>query len=346
MPTSRRHIPPLVCGAGILALTAALAFSIMTPAYAEEAVQNDAAPLYTDVVEDTVTYEAVKGDTLLKIAGQFGVDLDYLVRHNPQKGKYLQVGQKFTVMKRSIIPARTADGIVINIPDRMLYLFRDGKLDARYPVGLGKPSWKTPRGEFKVVGKQKDPTWHVPPSIQREMKELGEEVKTEVPPGPDNPLGKWAVRTSIKGVLMHATIAPSSVYQFRSHGCIRMRSEDAEALFGKVGKGDTGSIVYEPVKLAKTRSGRVYLEVNRDAYGLAEEPLVMAAEAVLENGLFDRVDWKRIAEVAQMREGIAQDVTSGRTERANGQTEFSEGGAGTRTIAVSNRSLGPGDKPR
>lgn len=267
------------------------------------------AGVYRDVVEDETTYTAVEGDTLLKIAGEFGVDLDYLLRLNPQKKKYLHPGDRFRIIKRTIIPAETDDGIILNIPDRMLYLFRDGALAVKFPAGLGKPGWRTPRGAFRIISKLRDPVWRVPPSIQREMAAQGERVRKVVPPGKDNPLGRWALNTSLPGILIHETIAPSSVYRFRSHGCVRMRGEDAERLFGLVDKGDTGSIIYRPVKLAVTVSGKIYLEVYSDVYGLSPEPMGEARRMIGSAALADKVDWAKVEEVVNLHEGIAQDVT-------------------------------------
>jgi L,D-transpeptidase ErfK/SrfK len=267
------------------------------------------AGVYRDVVEDETTYTAVEGDTLLKIAGEFGVDLDYLLRLNPQKKKFLHPGDRFRIIKRTIIPAETDDGIILNIPDRMLYLFRDGALAVKFPAGLGKPGWRTPRGAFRIISKLRDPVWRVPPSIQREMAAQGERVRKVVPPGKDNPLGRWALNTSLPGILIHETIAPSSVYRFRSHGCVRMRGEDAGRLFGLVDKGDTGSIIYRPVKLAVTVSGKIYLEVYSDVYGLSPEPMGEARRMIGSAGLADKVDWAKVEEVVKLHEGIAQDVT-------------------------------------
>lgn len=261
------------------------------------------------VIEEDITYKAVKGDYLEKIAGMNGVELTHLLRENPQTKKYLYPGDIFKVTRRTIVPEEVADGIIVNIADRTLYYFKGGKLTAHYPVGVGKPSWPTPTGEFKVTGKQKDPTWHVPPSIQREMEEKGQPVLTLVPPGPDNPLGRFEVRLSIPGVLIHSTIWPESVYGYRSHGCIRLKPVDAEEFYNSVEKGETGRILYQPVKLALTETGRVYVEVHMDKYGLAGDLDTLVGKLIEDAGLKDKVDWERVKEVVAKEEGIATDVT-------------------------------------
>jgi len=88
----------------------------------------------------------------------------------------------------------------------------------------------------------------------------------EVPPGPENPLGKYWIQLSIGGIGIHGTIAPQSIYRFRSHGCMRLRPEVAELLFKELQMGTKGKIIYRPVKVMKTSRGRVLLEVYRDFY--------------------------------------------------------------------------------
>src|SRR5688572_32042800 len=53
-----------------------------------------------------------------------------------------------------------------------------------------------------------------------------ERVRKKVPPGPDNPLGEYWMGLSATCCGIHSTNAPQSVYQFKTHGCVRMRSEE------------------------------------------------------------------------------------------------------------------------
>jgi len=262
------------------------------------------------VVEDRYVYHAVKGDYLLKIAGMHGVDLDYLLKQNPQQSKYVKIGERFVIDRRTIVPEVIDNGVLVNIPDRMLYIFEDGELKGHFPVGLGKPDWETPRGRFKIILKEKDPTWYVPKKIQAEMAASGEKVMETMPPGPDNPLGRWALKTSIPGILIHETSHPESVYRFRSHGCMRMKGVDAWIMYNVLDVGTEGVITYIPVKLAQTPEGRVFLEVQKDVYGLGGDPLMTAVGLIERNRLDGRVDWEKVAEVVDKKSGIATDVTS------------------------------------
>ena len=189
------------------------------------------------IIGKETVYVVQKGDTIDRISSKFGVTRKSLINENGLDSKKpLTPGRELRITSRRIVPKNVDGGIVINIPDRMLYLFRNGDLSA-YPVGLGMPfwrdmtQWRTPEGKFHVVRKQKDPTWHVPESMQWKMEQEGKPVRKIVPPGPDNPLGRHAVTLSLPGILIHETIWPTSVSRFRSHGCIRMLPEHMETFF-------------------------------------------------------------------------------------------------------------------
>ena len=52
------------------------------------------------------------------------------------------------VDNRHIVPQGYDDGIVVNLPQRRLFLFRNGALKHSYPVAVGSEGWKTPVGDF------------------------------------------------------------------------------------------------------------------------------------------------------------------------------------------------------
>jgi L,D-transpeptidase ErfK/SrfK len=201
-----------------------------------------------------------------------------------------------------------SNGIIVNIPQRMLFNLVNGEVTGAYPIAPGKPDWQTPLGEFIVVTMEKDKTWFVPPSIQEEMREEGKPVLTEVPPGPDNPLGRYWTGLSLPAIGIHGTIAPTSLYDFRSHGCIRLNPDDVEALFTQTRRGTPGDIVYQPLLFGQ-KGGRVFLEVHRDVYRRGSVSLKAAQQLASALGLFERVDWTKATEALKVREGVARDVT-------------------------------------
>ena len=268
------------------------------------------------LVGHSSTYTVVEGDTIRLVAAKLGVSRQQLLTLNQLDVKArLKTGQALRYNNRKIVPQRVQDGIIINIPDRTLYYFKKGKLAVSIPVALGVPvknkkyDWTTPTGKFKITAKAKDPTWYVPPSIQSEMEDQGKEVIISIPPGPSNPLGKYAFKTSLPGILIHSTIKPWTIYSYASHGCIRVYPSQMEGLFKEISVNTPGEIIYRPVKLAVTENGRVFLEVHQDAYGKSTGLTREARAQIEKQNLGERVDWKKVDAVVKQKTGIAEDIS-------------------------------------
>jgi L,D-transpeptidase ErfK/SrfK len=272
--------------------------------------QSGPAPL----VGGPFLYQVKRGDSLTLVGARFGVDPGLLARTNglsPQAR--LTIGQRLRVENRRIVP-EAGDGIVVNIPQRLLFFFHAGALAAWYPVALGRPDWQTPTGRFEVVSLRRRPTWHVPPSIQEEMRRQGEPVRTVVPPGPQNPLGEQWIGLSGSFCGIHGTNAPASIYTFRTHGCIRLHPDDAADLFARVSIGTPVEIAYEPVLLRRLPDASVFLEVNPDIYGRAGDLRVLFEAAAARQQALDMVDPARVEAVLANRAGIAERIDRARPE--------------------------------
>ena len=268
------------------------------------------------IVGSKGVYTIVKGDDVRLVASKLGVTQQHLRSMNGLDAKsHLKIGQKLAYNNRKIIPQQIQNGIIVNIPDRTLYYFQQGVLVTSLPVAVGSPTknekyvWQTPVGKFKITAKMKDPTWTVPPSIQTEMEEHGKEVVASVAPGPQNPLGKYAIRTSIPGILLHSTTKPSSIYSFSSHGCIRLSPTQMERFFPQIKVNTRGEIIYKPVKLAVTEDGRIFLEVHHDAYNKSTNLVAEARQLVEKEKLTGLVDWEKFKSVVKQKSGIAEDIT-------------------------------------
>jgi L,D-transpeptidase ErfK/SrfK len=243
------------------------------------------------------------------VAARFGVELAILAANNGlPKSSLLREGQLLRIDNRHVVPRSGTDGILINIPQRMLFYLSDNKLVGAYPLGLGRPDWPTPTGRFTVVSKEQDPIWDVPKSIQEEMRREGKEVQTQVPSCPQNPLGKHWIATSIPAYGIHGTNAPTSIYQFRTHGCIRLHPDDIANLFERVRPGTPGLIIYQPLLLARI-DDRLFLEVHRDVYKKETDPLKTLLEIASANNLESLLDWQKAKAVIERQEGLARDVT-------------------------------------
>ncbi|MBS1146545.1 MAG: hypothetical protein H6R08_721 [Proteobacteria bacterium] len=273
------------------------------------ALANDPPPLSHQVAGGDSEYVVQPGDFLIAIGARFGLPPTLLARDNAVLYTALiHPGQRFHIHNPHIIPAMLDDGILINIPQRMLFQFSQGRLLASYPVGLGQPAWPTPAGEFRIVSRVENKAWKVPKSIQEEMRRENKIVLEEVPPGPDNPLGAHWLGLSLWGYGIHGTIAPSSVYRFRSHGCIRLHPDDVAELFERTEVGTSGRLVYQPVLLAVTEHGRILLEVHRDIYNKGIDPAQAVRNLAEANGLTQDIDWPTVDTVITAQDGLAREV--------------------------------------
>ncbi|MHB0919049.1 MAG: L,D-transpeptidase family protein [Thiobacillus sp.] len=285
-------------------LFACLLVGICLPAWA-----GDLPPLARSVTGGHVEYTIQPGDSLTAIGARFGVSPTVLALQNGiAYDAVIHPGQRLRIHNPHIVPATLDDGILINLPQRMLFYFSQGTLLAAYPVGLGRPTWPTPQGEFRIVSRVKNKAWLVPKSIQEEMRREGKIVVAEVPPGPDNPLGEHWLGLSLWGYGIHGTIAPASIYQFRSHGCIRLHPDDVAELFDQVRVGTSGRLIYQPVLLAVIEDGRILLEVHRDIYNQGIDPALAVRQLAEANGLSQAIDWLAVDAVVAAQDGLAHEV--------------------------------------
>jgi len=267
------------------------------------------------IIGGETVYIVKKGDSFELIGARLGVHWKNIPKENGlEMDKNPEPGTRLRVTTRKIVPRLLDNGILVNIPDRTLYLFKAGSL-ITFPIGVGKAvedeagNWKTTTGKFRIVGKKTNPTWYVPDSIQIEAALKGKWVDEVVPPGRGNPLGKHALVTTIPGVLIHETIYPSSVYRYRSHGCIRVLPEHMKELFPLVEVNTPGEIIYEPVKVAVTDNGKTYLEVRTDAYRRVGSLREHTRKVIEAKGLSDKVAWKKVDMLVKTESGIAEDVS-------------------------------------
>jgi L,D-transpeptidase ErfK/SrfK len=269
-----------------------------------------APPLYHQVAGGEQEIVIEKRTSVDRFALEQGVRWVTIVRQNSLKKPYkLKPGMVIKINNRHIVPTELQNGLLINLPELRLYYFKDGAYQRRYALAVGKPSWPTPTGNYKVYEKRKNPIWRVPASIQEEMEERGWEVQTKVLPGPKNPLGKYFIATTAWGVGIHATNRPWTVGYFVSHGCIRMLPNEIEQLFPQVEVGTPVKIIYRPIKLALTPQGRVYLEAIPNIYGWELKPLEWVKDMAEYYNITDRIDWDKVPPILKTRSGLAQDIT-------------------------------------
>jgi L,D-transpeptidase ErfK/SrfK len=266
--------------------------------------------LCATITGDRWVHVVSRGESWTTIGARVGVDAAVLAARNGRTARVaLKPGDVLGIDNRHIVPAHNEDGLIVNVAQRMLFYFTDGVLTAHYPVAVGRPDWPTPLGDFSIVAMETAPTWDVPVSIQREMRRAGRPGVTSVPPGPDNPLGQYWMGLSLGSIGLHGTTAPSSIYHFATHGCIRLHPDDVDDLFHRVNVGERGRIVYQPVLVAFDGTD-VYLEVHPDPYRRNGSPLLRALELLEQLGLQERVDLTEVLRVTRDAEGLATPVST------------------------------------
>ncbi len=208
---------------------------------------------------------SVYEDTLIDIARAHQLGYEEIRLANPSVDAWLPgEGTEVLLPTQFVLPKAKRSGIVINIAEyRMYYYFKAaGEQRVRtFPISIGRMDWGTPLGRAAIVKKVKNPSWYPPRSIRDEWAADGRELGSHVPPGPDNPLGEYALRLSIPGYLIHGTNRPAGVGMRVTHGCIRMFPEDIEWLFPKVPVDTPVRIVNQPIKLGWSGDD-LYLEVH------------------------------------------------------------------------------------
>jgi len=249
---------------------------------------------------ENIVHAVSSGDSLYNIARTYNVSYMSIARANKiQNPNLIFPGQKLTIPLRIIIPQAMKRGLLINIPELRLFVFRDGLLTGVHPVSVGLPTWQTPAGESVVVSKVINPAWYMPPDIAER-----ENVKREViPPGPDNPLGDRWIGTSIKHTGIHGTNQPMSVGQALSHGCVRLYPEDIQKIFDEVEIGDPVIFIYEPVKIYAT-SEEILIEAHPDVYSLISNLEKFAGQKIVEMNLSERIDPDKLKEALTALSGM------------------------------------------
>jgi L,D-transpeptidase ErfK/SrfK len=214
-------------------------------------------PPGSDVIGQVRVAYANPEDTLLDIARRHSLGYEEIVHANPGVDRWMPgQGTPIVLPTRYILPDAPREGIVLNIPEMRLYYYPPAGPDGQrvvhtYPVSIGQMDWKTPLGVTRVISKEIDPPWRPPASIKAKYAARGDPLPDVVPPGPDNPLGRHALRLSLTSYLIHGTNRPYGIGMRVTHGCVRMYPEDVERLFGMVPVGVTVRIIDQPIKVGR-----------------------------------------------------------------------------------------------
>ncbi len=288
----------------------ALAFALVTAFAMPASTQQLAA------IGDLRVHQAAPEETLLDIARNNKIGFVEIRAANPDIDPWLPgEGRDVMIPDYHLLPDAPQEGVVVNLGEMRLYLFRAGEMPVSFPIGVGREGMKTPLGRTTITRKTAGPSWYPTPRMRAEDPSLPRVVG----PGPENPLGTHALYLGWPAYLIHGTNKPWGVGRRVSSGCIRMYPEDIEAFFDMVPTGTPVTVVDQPIKMAWI-DGELYMEAH---------PSKAQADAIemdghfrheLSNGfskrLLDlagqqaaRLDWPMIRKAVLERSGLPVQIT-------------------------------------
>jgi lipoprotein-anchoring transpeptidase ErfK/SrfK len=122
--------------------------------------------------------------------------------------------------------------IVIDTPNKFLYLVEAGGKARRYGIGVGRPGFEW-AGVKSITRKAEWPDWRPPAQMLKRRPDLPRYMAG----GPENPMGARGLYLGSSLYRIHGTNEPHTIGQAVSSGCIRMRNEDVTDLYDRVRVG-------------------------------------------------------------------------------------------------------------
>ncbi len=122
--------------------------------------------------------------------------------------------------------------IVVDTPNKFLFLVQEDGKALRYGIGVGRPGF-TWSGVKQISAKKEWPAWTPPPEMLARRPDLPRHMEG----GPQNPLGARAMYLGSTLYRIHGSNEPWTIGTNVSSGCIRMRNEDVIDLYGRVNVG-------------------------------------------------------------------------------------------------------------
>ena len=273
----------------------------------------------SEVIGEIRNEHARRSDTLMDIARWLSMGYREIRRANPEVDLWIP-GEGTTVLIPSlfVLPDVPREGIVINRAEKRLYYYHTDPISGdplvtTYPIGIGKAGRETPVGNATVIQRVENPAWYPTEGVRADYRSRGIELPRTVPPGPDNPLGRYALILDMDGYLIHGTHRPDGVGMRVSQGCVRMYPEHIERLVFNVPIGTPVAMIDQPVK-AGYRDGQLYLEIHPDhddkVPELAEVKWVVEKAWLRHRHRIDTpINWSRVEAVWQGADGVPHLIT-------------------------------------
>jgi L,D-transpeptidase ErfK/SrfK len=309
------------CGAGWAATGVLLAAGVMGSllATASRAAVFTLPPDGSALIGQDQQIQSQAADTLLDLARRYSVGYWEIQEANPKVDMWLPgQGTNITIPGRFIVPPVEHKGIIINLPQHRIFYFPKARRHEQpivitYPASPGEGDFPTPVGVTHIVRKVPHPVWIPTAHILKAHQEAGDPIPRVWPAGPDNPMGEWALETSLSHgeIYIHGTNNPMAIGMSVTHGCVRLYPEDIAALFPIVRVGTPVTIVNEPV-LASLQDGELYLEVHPPTTSTDHTPAPPDFDQIskiIDTAIGSNVvaiDWDKVRQLATQANGIPQ----------------------------------------
>lgn len=255
----------------------------------------------------------VAGDTISGVAQRFDLGFNAVENANPQMERGFREGMTLQIPTKHLLPSLARRGIVINLPEMRMYYYPEGTGQVyTYPIGIGKLGKTIPILNTKITKKVENPTWVPPDDIREFNLEQGIVLPKIMPPGPDNPLGPYAIYMQLPTYLIHSTIFPQSVGKRASFGCIRMYETDIKDFFPSIVSGIPVAIINSPVKVG-WQDDRLYMEAYEplEEHSEAFDATLPGMVSIVDNvssGQEALIDWQLVSYIDRERDGIPHEI--------------------------------------
>lgn len=253
-------------------------------------------------------------DTVVTMAKQYDIGFNSLQNANPDiDPRRVLAGSSIQVPTLHLLPSLPRQGIVINLPEMRLYYYPEGNGRVMtFPIGIGKIGKTIPIVRTSVSRKATNPTWIPPEDIRQFNLGQGVILPKVMPPGPDNPLGPYAIYLRLPTYLIHSTPFIESIGRRASFGCIRMYQSDIESFFSSVKKGIPVVIINSSVK-AGWQDNHLYLEAHpplEEHSNMSDASLSAMVQLIMNNSRHRPllVDWQLVSYLDEIRDGIPHEI--------------------------------------
>ena len=166
----------------------------------------------TQETPNTVIHQIEPGDSLGKLAKQYGTTKELIKKSNGLKSDVIRVGHKLRIWKApfTVLVSKSQNTLTLKSVEDVVKIYR---------VSTGKNN-STPVGTYKIASKIPNPVWFKPggPPIP--------------PESPENELGsRWMGFDEDPHYGIHGTLHPNVIGEQATAGCVRLINTDVEELF-------------------------------------------------------------------------------------------------------------------